>query len=409
MLKTLTFSTLYPNLAQPRHGIFVEERLRHLLASEEVTTRVIAPVPWFPIDHPFFGSWGQYARVPKQETRYGIDVLHPRYPLIPRYGMTLAPALMAASVYPVVKRALASNGGFRLIDAHYLYPDGVAAVNIGRKLGIPVVVTARGTDVNLIPEYATPRRMIVRAARRAAAVITVCQALKDRLVSLGVPERHVTVLRNGVDLERFRPAAREEVRARLGFTGITLLSVGHLIRRKGHHIAISALRELPDARLVIVGDGPMGRELKLMVQALKLRDRVVFAGGRTQAELIDYYSGADALVLASDREGMANVLLESMACGTPVIGSALWGTPEVINTPEAGALMRELTPAALAAACRELFARYPERSATRRHAEKFSWEHTTRGQLDLFEAILTKRSQEAAGRVGNSHARGMET
>lgn len=409
MLKTLTFSTLYPNLAQPRHGIFVEERLRHLLASGQVTTRVIAPVPWFPIDHSFFGSWAQYARVPRQETRYGIDVLHPRYPLIPRYGMSLAPSLMAAAVFPAVKRALRSNGGFHLIDAHYLYPDGVAAVNIGRKLGVPVVVTARGTDVNLIPQYAGPRRLIVRAARSAAAVITVCQALKDQLVSLGVPERHIVVLRNGVDLERFQPVPREAVRARLGFTGPTLLSVGHLIRRKGHHIAISALRDLPDVRLVIVGDGPMQRELKLMVQALNLSDRVVFAGGRTQAELIDYYSAADALVLASDREGMANVLLESMACGTPVVASALWGTPEVINTPEAGVLMRELTPAALASACRELFARYPEHAATRRHAETFSWAHTTRGQLDLFEAILAGRRRESAGRLGNSHARGMET
>lgn len=409
MLKTLTFSTLYPNLAQPRHGVFVEERLRHLLASEQVTTRVIAPVPWFPIDHAFFGAWGQYARVPKQETRYGIEVQHPRYPLIPRYGMTLAPSLMAAAVLPAVTRALRHDGGFQLIDAHYLYPDGVAAVNIGRKLGVPVVVTARGTDVNLIPQYSGPRRMIVEAARRAAAVITVCQALKDRLVDLGVPERHILVLRNGVDLERFQSVPREEVRARLGFSGTTLLSVGHLIRRKGHHIAISALRDLPDVRLVIVGDGPMQRELQLMVQALHLRDRVVFAGGRTQAELIDYYSAADALVLASDREGMANVLLESMACGTPVIASALWGTPEVINTPEAGVLMRELTPGALADACRELFARYPERAATRRHAENFSWAHTTRGQLELFEAILARRSEVRAGRMGKSHPRGMET
>jgi glycosyltransferase involved in cell wall biosynthesis len=249
--------------------------------------------------------------------------------------------------------------------------------------------------------------MIVRAARRAAAVITVCQALKDRLVSLGVPPDHVTVLRNGVDLDRFRQTDRHAARSRLGLQGRVLLSVGHLIARKGHHLAISALRALADVQLIIVGDGPMESELRLQAKELGVSDRVQFAGGRTQAELVDFYNAADALVLASDREGMANVLLESMACGTPVIATALWGTPEVVSSPEAGILMRERTVDGLVEACRELFERYSDRDATRRHAQRFSWANTTRGQLELFDRILTNR--RSASPDGVELSRGIET
>jgi teichuronic acid biosynthesis glycosyltransferase TuaC len=407
MLRTLTFSTLFPNLAQPRHGIFVEERLRHLVTSGQVATRVVAPVPWFPFGHPLFGSYARFARVPRREQRYGIEVSHPRYPLLPSVGMTLTPAFMTAAVQGTVRREL-KRVEFDLIDAHYLYPDGVAAVSIGARLGVPVVVTARGTDVNLIPNFRLPRRMIVRAACRAAHVITVCQALKDRLVALGVPAEHVTVLRNGVDLERFRPADREAARSHLGLKGAVLLSVGHLIPRKGHHLAIAALRSLPGTTLVIVGDGPMAGELRTQANALGVSDRVHFAGARTQAELLDYYNAADALVLASDREGMANVLLESMACGTPVVATALWGTPEVVDAPEAGVLMRERSVDALVNACRDLFERYPGRWATRHHAERFGWAHTTCGQLELFEKIVaTGRKAPRIGQVRMSG--GMET
>jgi glycosyltransferase involved in cell wall biosynthesis len=389
-LRVLSYSTLFPNDCQPAHGIFVETRLRHLVASGEATVDVVAPTPWFPVDR---GAYGVYARICRRETRHGIDITHPRYPVIPKVGMSVAPALLAGATLAHVARRVRETGAV-LLDAHYLYPDGVAAAWIAGRLGLPVVMTARGTDVNLIPEYSLPRRMILWAARRAAAIICVCQALKDRLVELGVPAERVLVLRNGVDLNLFSPQPRDEARAETGIRGRTLLCVGHLIERKGHHLVIGALPALPsDVRLTIVGTGPWEGRLRELASRLGVADRVSFAGAQTQERLRRFYAAADALVLASSREGMANVLLESLACGTPVVATPAWGTPEVIDSPDAGVLAAERSESALAAAIRRMLEQPPERAATRRHAERFGWEPTTHGQLSLFRRVVAGQHQ----------------
>jgi glycosyltransferase involved in cell wall biosynthesis len=396
-MKILTFSTLYPSATRPGHGIFVETQLRQQLASGQVESRVVAPVPWFPSRDPRFGKYAVHAGAPREERRNGIHVLHPRYLALPRIGMALAPFLLAQSVKPVIERVLAQYP-FELIDAHYFYPDGVAAVMLGRRFRKPVVITALGTDVNLIPDYRLPRRMIVWAARHAAGIITVARALKDKLVALGVSAERIEVFRNGVDLQLFRPIDREGGRARLGFRRTTLLSVGNLVPLKGHDLTIRALRLLPEMDLVIVGTGPERAALGALALESGVSDRVTFAGAMAQEDLRHYYGAADALVLASSREGWANVLLESMACGTPVIASKVGGTPEVVTAPEAGLMMAERTPQALADAARNLFARYPDRGATRRYAEGFSWSATTKGQLELFGRILATESENQINR-----------
>ena len=343
-MKLLTFSTLYPNAEQPNHGIFVETRLRYLVASGKATSRVVAPVPWFPSTDPKYGPYAQFARVPRHEDRNGLAVDHPRYLVVPRIGMNVTPFLLAQSAKKTIGRILDEGYDFDAIDAHYFYPDGVAAVMLGKYFRKPVVITARGTDINLIPQFALPRKMIMWAAERANGIVTVCNALKDEITGLGVVNKNIVALRNGVDLQRFHPTDRAAARAALGIDGFTILSVGLLDPRKGHDIPIRALAELPDVRLMIAGSGPDLKKLQDLAAASGVADRVVFLGPIPQTALAQYYNAADVLVLASSREGWANVLLESMACGTPVIASNVWGTPEVVSSPEAGLLMEERTP-----------------------------------------------------------------
>ena len=324
--------------------------------------------------------------------RSEIPVLHPRYPVLPKVGMNVSPMLLAAAVRPAIGRLIDQGFDFDLIDAHYFYPDGVAAAMLGKYFNKPVVITARGSDITLFPHYAVPRKLIGWAARRAAAIITVCNALRDEVVALGVDPAKVTSLRNGVDLELFRPVEREAVRARLGLHHFTLLAVGHLVPVKAQQLAVAALAQLPDVRLLIAGNGPNRGMLLQLAQETGVAERVSFLGSLPQTELRDYYGAADALVLPSEREGWATVLLESMACGTPVIASRVWGTPEVVAAPEAGLLMHERTPAGVADAVRALRAAYPDRAATRRYAERFSWDDTTEGQLAVFRRVLAGRA-----------------
>jgi glycosyltransferase involved in cell wall biosynthesis len=390
-LRILTFSTLYPSDQRPNHGIFVENRLRHLVASGEVVSSVIAPVPWFPSDAALFGTWAAYARTTHRETRHGLDVYHPRYMVIPKLGMALSPWLLYRATLPMIRRLCAVKGRPDAIDAHYMYPDGVAAVWLGKSLGLPVVVTARGTDVNLIPRYAIPRRLIQGAIRDSAALVAVSGALKEALIGLGAPPGKVTVLRNGVDTVLFCPPAdRAAARAALGLTGPTLISVGLLIERKGHHRVIEAMASLPGHTLLIVGEGPERPRLAALIGRLGLGDRVRLLGSRPHAALPALYGAADALVLASTREGWANVLLEAMACGTPVIASNIWGNPEVVRSPAAGLITAHNTAEAIVMAARALLAQGPNRAATRAYAEQFSWDETTAGQIALFGRVARR-------------------
>ncbi|MBC7799659.1 MAG: glycosyltransferase, partial [Gemmatimonadaceae bacterium] len=342
--RILSLSTLFPNTAQPRHGIFLEHRLTHL-ARAGADIRHVAPVPYFPFDNPRFGRYAAFARVPSSDVRGDIPVTYPRFPLLPKIGMSAAPWLMAAALLRHVRHIRRAGFDFDLIDAYYLYPDGVAAAALARILNKPLLLTAFGSDVSQIPAYALPRRALLWAVRQAPIVTAVCQALKDELVRLGVDGDKIRVIIHGVDLQLFHPPDdRAALRARLGMTGPTMLSVGHLIDRKGHDIAIRALDDLPGHALWIVGDGPRDGPLRRL--AAPFGDRVRFLGHVDQRALPDLMGAADVLVNCSDREGIANVLIEAMATGTPVAATAVWGSPEAISTPDAGLLLQDRSPGA---------------------------------------------------------------
>ena len=384
-VRLLTFSTLYPNPAQPHHGVFVENRLQHLVQSGDATATVLAPVPWLPLQE---GRSPRYPDVAESEVRHGLTVLHPRYLALPALGMWSNPWTLFRTAQRALVGLIAQGQRFDVIDAHYLYPDGVAAIWLGREFGLPVVITARGSDTSLLPRYRLPRWMIRTAITRADGLVAVSSGLKEGLVALGAPAAKVVVLRNGVDLKLFQPPRCPLGALPSGYRH--LLSVGLLIPRKGHDLIIRALPLLPGHALTIVGEGPERAALLALARGLGVADRLHLAGAVPHNQLPGIYAAADALVLASSREGWANVLLEAMASGTPVIASPAWGSREAVNTPAAGLVLEETTPQTIAAAVIRLLASPPDRAATRAHAERFGWEETTQGQLRLFRQLVVQ-------------------
>jgi len=394
-LRSLLFSTLYPSSNRPRHGLFVETRLRKLLESGQVDAKVVAPVPWFFSSHPRFGRYGQFARTPLRETHHGIDVLHPRYLLPPKVGMSIAPFALAMGAIPAIRRLIDDGFDFDLVDAHYYYPDGVAAAIIARHFGKPFAVTARGSDLNVLPNYRLPRHLMQWAAHRATASIGVSSSLVDALRQWQIDPKRLHVMRNGVDLALFHPQPRNIARQQLGLSqeGPVILSVGNLVDLKGHHLIVEAMPTVlathAKARLVIVGDGPERDRLRRATSRLNLSaEQVALKGSLSQEELVRWYNAADMLVLASRSEGCANVLLESMACGTPVVATDVGGSGELVDD-SVGMLIGRREPEAFATAIRTVIERPPDRNRIRAHAERFGWQQTTDAQLTMFRQMAT--------------------
>jgi len=395
-VRTLLFSTLYPSSVRPGHGIFVETRLRELLSSGQVQTKVVAPVPWFFSIHPRFGDYARMASTPLREMYHGIDVQHPRYFLPPKVGMSIAPFTLAMGAMPAVQRLLNEGYDFDVIDAHYYYPDGVAAALLASHFKKPFTVTARGSDINLIAAHSIPRRLMRWASSRASASIAVSQALTQAMAQIGMAMDKLVMLPNGVDLQRFHLQSQASARATLGWpAGPTLISVGNLVGNKGHHIVVDALARLPGFQLVIAGEGPQRQALENLAIQLNVSSRLQFLGRVEHDQLARCYSAADILVLASNREGWPNVLLESMACGTPVVATSVGGIPEIVTSASAGRLMPGRTAADVAEAVEDLWRHLPDRMTVRSCAQGCSWQSTTDGQIGLFRRIAVERLELA--------------
>ncbi|MGF1681311.1 glycosyltransferase [Photobacterium minamisatsumaniensis] len=393
-MKLLTISTLYPNASDPKHGIFVETRLRHLREKyPDVKVTVIAPVPWFPFKHQRFGQYAKFASVPYFEQRHGISIYHPRYIVIPKVGMNMTPITLQACIDRQLSLLVRHGFNFDLIDGHYFYPDGVAIAAIANKWKKPFTVTARGTDINLIPQFHKPLKKIQDVFHKSNHNLAVCEALRQEMILNGADPAKVTASRNGVDLTLFPftpKHAQFDLRKKmqLPVDKPIFISVGLLTERKGHHLIIDAMKSHPDATLLIAGTGPDKKALESQVQANGLSTQVRFLGGVDQSVLADYFGASDASILASNREGWANVLLESMACGTPVIATKIWGTPEVVKSPEAGILINRHSQA-ISAAMEQILCSPPNRTKTRQYAEQFSWDETSTQLYTLFNTILS--------------------
>lgn len=342
-MRILTFTSLFPNAVDPNLGIFIYQRTAQLAARAGNDVTVVSPVPYFPAWLKT-KRWKAASNLPVRENIGELTVYHPRYPLLPKISMPVHALSMFLGSLGRCK-SLHSQARFDCIDAHFVYPDGLAAVLLGKFLGIPVVVSARGSDINLYPSFRLIRPMIRWTLQESAAAIAVSTALEEKMVELGGAAEKIHVIPNGVDAARFQNSSKKDARAQLNLPEHErlLLSVGSLIPLKGHELLIRAFeavsRQHAELQLYILGEGTFRPELERLVAQLGLGDRVKLPGKRPNEELPIWFSAADVSCLASAREGWPNVVTESLACGTPVVGTRVGGIPEILHSPELGVLV----------------------------------------------------------------------
>jgi glycosyltransferase involved in cell wall biosynthesis len=394
-MKALVLSSVFPDPTQPTHGIFVLERVRHLAARADV--RVVAPVPWF--------RWWRRA-VPGREVRAGLVVVHPPFVYLPRFLKVLDGLWLFLSSAPSVLR-LRLRFDFDLIDAHFAWPEGFAAILLGKLFRRPVCITLRGTLIHLSPDPRR-RRLMAWALRRAARVVAVSRELADRAIEYGADPARVEVIANGVDAARFTPGDARAARRALGLAedGRLVVSVGHLSPRKGFQRLLRVwprlLERVPDARLAIVGgpgaEGDNGAQLREQAAALGLAERVTFAGARPADAIATWLQAGDVFALASDYEGCPNVVMEALACARPVVVSAV-GEVRRMLPAHAGLVYGDADDdEALTAALVDALTRDWDTGGIRRHAEEQTWERVATRVLEQWrQALPGARPTELAG------------
>jgi glycosyltransferase involved in cell wall biosynthesis len=401
----VVFSALFPSAVRPGAGLFIRERMFRVARHRSLV--VVSPQPWFPgqgLIRRFRPGYRPMA--PYREMQQDVEVYHPRFLAVPGLLRRFDGWSMALFSYPLLRRLKAD--GARLIDAHFAYPDGEAASRLGRWLRLPVTITLRGTEVPHSRDPALRVRMM-RTLKSAARVFAVSDSLRRLALQLGVAPDRSEVVGNGVDVETFQPVDRAEARRRFGLpdTAKVLISVGGLVERKGMHRVIDCLPGLlaaqPNLHYLIVGsggpEGDMRPELEAQVARLGLGGRVHFLGALPPAELKWPLSAADVFVLATRNEGWANVFLEAMACGLPVVSTDVGGNAEVVCRPELGSIVPFGDAAALERALDTALGRQWDRAAILDYARDNQWDRRVAQLLRAIDAVLEAEGQGAGWAV----------
>ena len=367
MLRVLTLSTLYPDATRPNFGVFVERQTRGLARLPDTQVTVVAPIglpPW-PLSQLRHTA---LASLPRQEQRHGLTVHRPRFLAPPAtQGRWHAPQLARAL------RPLLDSLDFDVIDTSFFFPDGPAAVALGKRYGVPVSIKARGADIHHWGHALATAQQVRAAGQGADGLLAVSEAMRDDMVALDLPRERIAVHRTGIDRDRFHPTGRAAAKATLGIGGPAILSLGALIPRKGHAIVLDAVATLPGVTLLIAGDGPDRAALADQARARGIADRVRLLGSVAHDDLPNLLAAADIMVLASSSEGLANAWVEALACGTPIVIPDTGGAREVVTTPAAGRIVAR-DAGAFARAIADLLADPPAQDVVVAAAAPFSWE-----------------------------------
>ena len=379
--RLVVYANLFPHGGQPSAGLFIRERMFRV--ARELPVVVVSPVPWFPLQG-LIRYWRPHFRrpAPRHEVQEGIEIYCPRFFSVPGLFKRLDGLFMALGSLPLMRR-LHRRVGVDLIDAHFAYPDGYAASLLGRWLGVPFTITLRGTEIPMAKD-AAKRRLMMRAIAGAAQVFSVSDSLKKHVVKLGANPEKIVVVGNGVDADKFSPMDKSAARASLGLSADAkvLISVGGLVERKGFHRVIECLPDLrkrfPELIYLVVGgpsrEGDWSERLRAMTSELGLDECVRFLGVLPADELKLPLSAADVFVLATRNEGWANVILESMACGLPVVTTDVGGNREVVSSDALGRIVPFGDRQRLLSALAQALETHWDRGAIIKYARRNGWD-----------------------------------
>ncbi len=400
MLRVLSLSTLFPCPPRAGFGKFVANQMRGVSlladAGAQIELTMVNPIGIPPWPLSLRQPYQTLATCPPTSTLGSLTVYHPRFRLLPIIGGDSNPGRIVRSVLPLARR-LHAEAPFDLVDAQFFFPDGPAAVAIAQALGVPATIKARGSDIHYWSTRPRALAQIRAAAQASAGMLSVSEALKRDMVALGLPSTRITIHYTGLDRALFKVTPRDKARARLpellglALPGAAPLLVcpGALIAIKGQRFAIEALSDLPQAHLVLAGAGADETALRTLVGQLGLADRVHFLGQVSHDVLPVLMSAADAVVLPSEREGLANVWIEALACGTPLVIPDIGGAREVVRTPTAGRIAARTGPA-IAVALGELLTAPAPQDEVAACVSGFSWEENARGLVAFWQKVAGK-------------------
>lgn len=394
MLRVLVLSTLFPSARRPNFGIFVERQTLELAARAGVEVQVVAPVG---VPPPPLSSLVRYRAaldLPRCERWKGLRVHRPVFRTLPLTAGRFHAAGLERALLPLLS-AIRREFDFDVIAAEFFFPDGVAATAIGRRLGVPVSIKARGSDIHHWARQRTTQAQILRAAHAADGLLAVSDALGRDMIALGMPGARIRTSLTGVDQERFGGIDRADAKRHHNVDGPLVVSVGALIPLKGHDLVIRAVAELPGVRLWIAGEGAERSRLASLADKLGVADRICLLGSVPHDALPSILAAADVMALASEREGLANAWLEALASGTPIVIPDVGGARQVVREPAAGRLV-ERSPGAIARALRELLAFPPDPEAVRAAAAPFTWQANAAALHAHLAALVAGPSSAAA-------------
>lgn len=376
MLKILIITNLYKNAQEPGKAAYHTQQFTAL--SKIADVRIVAPLPYF-----------KYSchKVPPKATLDGIPVYYPRYAVIPKIGRRTHAWSMSKSLQPVI-RNIAQEFPFDVILASWVYPDGVAAQRLAAALQKPLVILALGSDINIHSQYA-PRRALIRKALNACnRVVAVSRPLKDKIVAMGIDAKHIDVLCNGVDQKRFFPRDMTQTRQdlQLPTNAHLIVYIGNLLPIKGVDRLIEAASHLPkDVTIAIIGDGPMQTALQTKCQENRATCQIKFLARQPHDKIPLWMNAANILCLPSYNEGCPNVILEALACATPVVAFPVGGIPDMITNGKNGFLVEQNTAHNLGQTLNKAL-RHPWDQQHLNSTAPFSWEDNAK---ELLKIIIT--------------------